>query len=109
MNRYRHIHSQPKGSEQNSFTPLIRSALLSGASQTDQPIEDLFRELFSKEGAIQKSVTDSIKVSHQYLLIISFISSDSGGKIYLVDFDNKRELIEGKKELVSSDLEVTSP
>ncbi|NXX97580.1 RN5A ribonuclease, partial [Centropus bengalensis] len=33
---------------------------------------------------------------------------DLGGKIYLADFDNKRELIEGKKELVNSDLEALS-
>lgn len=53
-------------------------------------------------------MTDCIKVFHHYLLIISLISSDLGGKIYLADFDNKRKLIEGKKELVNSDLEVTS-
>ncbi|XP_068273036.1 2-5A-dependent ribonuclease isoform X2 [Nyctibius grandis] len=33
---------------------------------------------------------------------------DLGGKIYLADFDNKRMLIEGKKELVNSDLEALS-
>ncbi|NXW61135.1 RN5A ribonuclease, partial [Eurystomus gularis] len=33
---------------------------------------------------------------------------DLGGRIYLADFDNKRELIEGKKELVNSDLEALS-
>ncbi|NWH44249.1 RN5A ribonuclease, partial [Fregata magnificens] len=33
---------------------------------------------------------------------------DLGGKIYLADFDNKRKLSEGKKELVNSDLEALS-
>ncbi|KFZ55102.1 2-5A-dependent ribonuclease, partial [Antrostomus carolinensis] len=33
---------------------------------------------------------------------------DLDGKIYLADFDNKRKLIEGKKELVNSDLEALS-
>ncbi|NXC14517.1 RN5A ribonuclease, partial [Corythaeola cristata] len=33
---------------------------------------------------------------------------DLGGQIYLADFDNKRKLIEGKKEPVNSDLEALS-
>ncbi|XP_074953065.1 2-5A-dependent ribonuclease [Phalacrocorax aristotelis] len=33
---------------------------------------------------------------------------DLGGKIYLADFDNKKKLIEGKKELLNSDLEALS-
>ncbi|KAM6065868.1 2-5A-dependent ribonuclease isoform 1-T6 [Chlamydotis macqueenii] len=33
---------------------------------------------------------------------------DLRGKIYLTDFDNKRELIEGKEELVNADLEALS-
>ncbi|KAM6327545.1 2-5A-dependent ribonuclease isoform 1-T7 [Podargus strigoides] len=33
---------------------------------------------------------------------------DLGGNIYLADFDNKRRLIKGKKELVNSDLEALS-
>lgn len=53
-------------------------------------------------------MTDCVKAFHHYLLTISLISSDLIGKIYLADFDNKRKLIEGKRELVNSDLEVTS-
>ncbi|KFR14440.1 2-5A-dependent ribonuclease, partial [Opisthocomus hoazin] len=49
----------------------------------------------------------SLGFSHRDLNPSNFLI-DSGGKIYLVDFDNKRELIEGKKELVSSDLEALS-
>ncbi|KFV52531.1 2-5A-dependent ribonuclease, partial [Tyto alba] len=33
---------------------------------------------------------------------------DLGGKIYLADFDNKRKLIEGEKQLINSDLEALS-
>ncbi|KAM6262112.1 2-5A-dependent ribonuclease [Porphyrio hochstetteri] len=33
---------------------------------------------------------------------------DLGGKIYLADFDNKRQLIGGKKDLLNSDLEALS-
>ncbi|KFQ28215.1 2-5A-dependent ribonuclease, partial [Mesitornis unicolor] len=49
----------------------------------------------------------SLGYAHQDLHPRNFCI-DLGGKIYLADFDNKRKLIEGKKELVNSDLEVTS-
>lgn len=64
--------------------------------------------MFFKEGAIQKSVMDRMKVCHLYLLTISLIFSDLCGKIYLADFGNKRRLIEGQEELVNSDLEASS-
>lgn len=103
----RYVHSQTQRCEQNSIVFLIRSALLSWALHRDQPTADIFRELFPKEGATQKSVIECTEDFHHYLLTISLLSSDLGGKIYLADFDNKRTLIEGKKELVNSDLEVT--
>ncbi|NWH59619.1 RN5A ribonuclease, partial [Geococcyx californianus] len=46
----------------------------------------------------------SLGFAHQDLQPSNFLI-DLGGKIYLADFDNKRKLIEGKKELVNSDLE----
>ncbi|KFZ67141.1 2-5A-dependent ribonuclease, partial [Podiceps cristatus] len=46
----------------------------------------------------------SLGFAHQDLHPSNFFI-DLGGKIYLADFDNKRKLIEGKKELVNSDLE----
>ncbi|KAM9280746.1 2-5A-dependent ribonuclease [Cariama cristata] len=46
----------------------------------------------------------SLSFAHQDLQPSNFFI-DLGGKIYLADFDNKRKLIEGKKELVNSDLE----
>ncbi|NWS74350.1 RN5A ribonuclease, partial [Crotophaga sulcirostris] len=46
----------------------------------------------------------SLGFAHQDLQPSNFLI-DLGGKIYLADFDNKRNLIEGKKELVNSDLE----
>ncbi|NXP45035.1 RN5A ribonuclease, partial [Heliornis fulica] len=46
----------------------------------------------------------SLGFAHQDLHPRNFLI-DLGGKIYLADFDNKRKLIEGKKELVNSDLE----
>ncbi|NXI94669.1 RN5A ribonuclease, partial [Psophia crepitans] len=46
----------------------------------------------------------SLGFVHQDLHPSNFLI-DLGGKIYLADFDNKRKLIEGKKELVNSDLE----
>ncbi|NXS52848.1 RN5A ribonuclease, partial [Brachypteracias leptosomus] len=46
----------------------------------------------------------SLGFAHQDLQPSNFFI-DLGGKIYLADFDNKRELIEGKKELVNTDLE----
>ncbi|XP_074733035.1 2-5A-dependent ribonuclease isoform X1 [Strix uralensis] len=46
----------------------------------------------------------SLGFAHQDLHPSNFFI-DLGGKIYLADFDNKRTLIEGKKELVNSDLE----
>ncbi|KAK4819521.1 hypothetical protein QYF61_005872 [Mycteria americana] len=46
----------------------------------------------------------SLGFAHQNLHPSNFFI-DLGGKIYLADFDNKRKLIEGKKELVNSDLE----
>ncbi|XP_010155927.1 PREDICTED: 2-5A-dependent ribonuclease [Eurypyga helias] len=49
----------------------------------------------------------SLGFAHQDLHPRNFFI-DLGGKIYLADFDNKRKLIEGKKELVNSDLEALS-
>ncbi|NXT19103.1 RN5A ribonuclease, partial [Syrrhaptes paradoxus] len=49
----------------------------------------------------------SLGFAHQDLQPSNFVI-DLGGKIYLVDFDNKRQLIEGKKELVNLDLEALS-
>ncbi|KAF1565231.1 2-5A-dependent ribonuclease, partial [Eudyptes schlegeli] len=49
----------------------------------------------------------SLGFAHQDLHPTNFFI-DLGGKIYLADFDNKRKLIEGKKELVNSDLEALS-
>ncbi|KFV59567.1 2-5A-dependent ribonuclease, partial [Gavia stellata] len=49
----------------------------------------------------------SLGFAHQDLHPRNFVI-DLGGKIYLADFDNKRKLIEGKKELVNSDLEALS-
>ncbi|NXD85651.1 RN5A ribonuclease, partial [Halcyon senegalensis] len=49
----------------------------------------------------------SLGFAHQDLHPSSFLI-DLGGKIYLADFDNKRKLIEGKKDLVNSDLEALS-
>ncbi|XP_065505084.1 2-5A-dependent ribonuclease isoform X2 [Caloenas nicobarica] len=46
----------------------------------------------------------SLGFAHRDLHPSNFLT-DLGGKIYLADFDNKRTLIEGKKELVNSDLE----
>ncbi|XP_074763026.1 2-5A-dependent ribonuclease isoform X3 [Athene noctua] len=46
----------------------------------------------------------SLGFAHQDLHPRNFFI-DLGGKIYLADFDNRRTLIEGKKELVNSDLE----
>ncbi|NWI60565.1 RN5A ribonuclease, partial [Calyptomena viridis] len=46
----------------------------------------------------------SLGFAHQDLQPRNFVI-DLGGKIYLADFDNKRRLIEGQKELVNSDLE----
>ncbi|NXY84142.1 RN5A ribonuclease, partial [Alcedo cyanopectus] len=49
----------------------------------------------------------SLGFAHQDLHPSNFLI-DLGGKIYLADFDNKRKLIEGKKELINSDLEALS-
>ncbi|KFQ09420.1 2-5A-dependent ribonuclease, partial [Leptosomus discolor] len=49
----------------------------------------------------------SLGFAHQDLHPSDFFI-DLGGKIYLADFDNKRKLIEGKKDLVNSDLEALS-
>ncbi|NXH78260.1 RN5A ribonuclease, partial [Hydrobates tethys] len=49
----------------------------------------------------------SLGFAHQDLHPRNFFI-DLGGKIYLADFDNKRKLIEGNKELVNSDLEALS-
>ncbi|NXS46362.1 RN5A ribonuclease, partial [Balaeniceps rex] len=49
----------------------------------------------------------SLGFAHQDLRPSNFFI-DLGGKIYLADFDNKRKLTEGKKELVNSDLEALS-
>ncbi|KFQ58181.1 2-5A-dependent ribonuclease, partial [Pelecanus crispus] len=49
----------------------------------------------------------SLGFAHQDLRPSNFFI-DLDGKIYLADFDNKRKLIEGKKELVNSDLEALS-
>lgn len=87
---------------ENNLTHLI------GALQADQPVKDAFRELFFKEGVIQKLEMGHMKVCHLYLLTISLVSSDLGGKIYLADFGNKRRSIEGQEELVKSDLEASS-
>nr|XP_013054913.2 2-5A-dependent ribonuclease isoform X2 [Anser cygnoides] len=46
----------------------------------------------------------SLGFAHRALHPSNFLI-DLAGKIYLADFDNNRELIEGKKELISSDLE----
>ncbi|NWW51042.1 RN5A ribonuclease, partial [Pedionomus torquatus] len=46
----------------------------------------------------------SLGFAHQDLHPSNFLI-DLGGKIYLADFDNKRKLIEDKKELINSDLE----
>lgn len=63
---------------------------------------------FFKEGTIQKSVMGCMKVCHLYLLTNFLVSSDLSGKIYLVDFGNKRGSIEGQEELVKSDLEAST-
>ncbi|NXP08419.1 RN5A ribonuclease, partial [Thinocorus orbignyianus] len=49
----------------------------------------------------------SLGFAHQDLHPSNFLI-DLGGKIYLADFDNKRKLIEDKKELINSDLEALS-
>ncbi|NXU30861.1 RN5A ribonuclease, partial [Thalassarche chlororhynchos] len=49
----------------------------------------------------------SLGFAHQDLHPSNFFI-DLGGKIYLADFDNKRKLIEGNKELVNSDLQALS-
>ncbi|NXX53680.1 RN5A ribonuclease, partial [Scopus umbretta] len=49
----------------------------------------------------------SLGFAHQDLHPSNFFI-DLGGKIYLADFDNRRKLIEGKKELINSDLEALS-
>ncbi|XP_063200686.1 2-5A-dependent ribonuclease isoform X2 [Chroicocephalus ridibundus] len=49
----------------------------------------------------------SLGFAHQDLQPSNFLI-DLGGKIYLADFDNKRKLIEDKKELRNSDLEALS-
>ncbi|NXW02022.1 RN5A ribonuclease, partial [Fregetta grallaria] len=49
----------------------------------------------------------SLGFAHQDLHPRNFFI-DLGGKIYLADFDNKKKLIEGNKELVNSDLEALS-
>ncbi|NWQ90096.1 RN5A ribonuclease, partial [Burhinus bistriatus] len=49
----------------------------------------------------------SLGFAHQDLHPSNFFI-DLGGKIYLADFDNKRKLIEDKKELINSDLEALS-
>ncbi|NXG68497.1 RN5A ribonuclease, partial [Baryphthengus martii] len=49
----------------------------------------------------------SLGFAHQDLQPRNFLL-DLSGKIYLADFDNRRKLIEGKKELVNSDLEALS-
>ncbi|NXK44768.1 RN5A ribonuclease, partial [Chauna torquata] len=46
----------------------------------------------------------SLGFAHQALHPSNFLI-DLGGKIYLADFDNNRKLIDGKKELINSDLE----
>ncbi|NXM75813.1 RN5A ribonuclease, partial [Serilophus lunatus] len=46
----------------------------------------------------------SLGFAHQDLQPRNFVI-DLGGKIYLADFDNKRRLIEGQKNLLNSDLE----
>uniref|UniRef100_A0A8C3NMY8 Ribonuclease L n=1 Tax=Cyanoderma ruficeps TaxID=181631 RepID=A0A8C3NMY8_9PASS len=45
----------------------------------------------------------SLRFAHQDLQPGNFVI-DLGGKIYLADFDNKRRSIEGREELVNSDL-----
>ncbi|NWU89880.1 RN5A ribonuclease, partial [Upupa epops] len=49
----------------------------------------------------------SLGFAHQDLHPRNFYI-DLGGKIYLADFDNKRKMIEGEKELVNSDIEALS-
>ncbi|NXT59923.1 RN5A ribonuclease, partial [Chaetops frenatus] len=49
----------------------------------------------------------SLGFAHQDLQPRSFVI-DLGGKIYLADFGNKRRPIEGREELVNSDLEASS-
>ncbi|NXF45899.1 RN5A ribonuclease, partial [Oceanites oceanicus] len=49
----------------------------------------------------------SLGFAHQDLHPRNFFI-DLSGKIYLADFDNKKKLIEGNKELVNSDLEALS-
>ncbi|KAM4654751.1 2-5A-dependent ribonuclease isoform 1-T6 [Amazona ochrocephala] len=49
----------------------------------------------------------SLGFAHQDLHPSNFLI-DLGGKIYLADFDNKRKSMEGKQELVNSDLEALS-
>ncbi|XP_009076591.1 PREDICTED: 2-5A-dependent ribonuclease, partial [Acanthisitta chloris] len=46
----------------------------------------------------------SLGFAHQDLQPRNFVI-DLSGKIYLADFDNKRKLIEGREELINSDLE----
>ncbi|NXN01516.1 RN5A ribonuclease, partial [Sylvia borin] len=49
----------------------------------------------------------SLRFAHQDLQPRNFVI-DLGGKIYLADFGNKRRSIEGREELVNSDLEASS-
>ncbi|NXR80594.1 RN5A ribonuclease, partial [Pycnonotus jocosus] len=49
----------------------------------------------------------SLRFAHQDLQPTNFVI-DLGGKIYLVDFGNKRSSIEGREELVNSDLKASS-
>ncbi|NXA42596.1 RN5A ribonuclease, partial [Eudromia elegans] len=49
----------------------------------------------------------SLGFAHQHLHPSKFLI-DLNGNIYLEDFDNRRKLIEGKKKLVSKDLEALS-
>ncbi|KAM6415311.1 2-5A-dependent ribonuclease [Rhynochetos jubatus] len=64
--------------------------------------KDAVRMIFQAVGELH-----SLGFAHQDLHPRNFFI-DLGGKIYLTDFDNKRELIEDKKELVNSDLEALS-
>ncbi|NWZ40764.1 RN5A ribonuclease, partial [Brachypodius atriceps] len=49
----------------------------------------------------------SLRFAHQDLQPSNFVI-DLGGKIYLADFGNKRRSIEGREELVNSDLKASS-
>ncbi|NXE49396.1 RN5A ribonuclease, partial [Casuarius casuarius] len=71
-------------------------------SEDEMDYKGIVKMIFQAVGELH-----SLGFAHQDLCP-SKLLIDLNGKIYLADFDNRRELIEGKKELVNSDLEALS-